>query len=131
MTEVQKWISKHYTIENPDLIKCNHCETVFSSCDQTQNLQHHLYDKHEITELYEHPERDNILQSYKILKVAICNECETVFNLALNSVFTLITHLKINHPAKCNLTYISRRSLSNMDNVQTDDNARYEGYKKV
>ncbi|XP_011862490.1 PREDICTED: uncharacterized protein LOC105559065 isoform X2 [Vollenhovia emeryi] len=98
MTEVEEWMWKHYTKENPDTVKCNRCEEIFSNHARLQILKYHLYDEHEITELDEHPERDKIQQNYKITCLtATCNHCKRESNLAINGVHNLIMHLKIIH----------------------------------
>ncbi|XP_011862476.1 PREDICTED: uncharacterized protein LOC105559063 [Vollenhovia emeryi] len=101
MTEIEEWMWKHYTKETSDTVKCNCCEEIFSNNHRLQILKYHLYDDHEITELNEHEERDNIQQHYKITCLtAKCNHCKRESNLAINGVHNLIMHLQVMHSDK-------------------------------
>jgi len=76
MTEFEKWMLKHY-MQDFDTIKCKYCKEIFSDCNRMQNFKYHLSNIHNVLELDEHPEYDNIQQNYKISSpMAKCKHCK-------------------------------------------------------
>ncbi|XP_011872438.1 PREDICTED: uncharacterized protein LOC105564579 [Vollenhovia emeryi] len=107
--ELAEWIWKYYTQEGPNTVTCNRCLEILPNHNRLQILKYHLYDKHGITELDGHPERDIIQENFKITCLtATCNHCKGKSNLAIYGVHILIIHLRTIHSDKYNLN--KRRS---------------------
>lgn len=112
---VHSWMTKHYTKKSPELLICNYCRKSFSNQrDQRHILRNHLFDVHNVTELDGYPDSDIIRQNYKISgRIAICNHCEKTIFFTYGARY-LKTHLKIDHPDKCNLPDRNIRTKSKM-----------------
>lgn len=101
---LNSWMKKHFTRENPKSLKCDYCGKSFlDQRDQRQILKNHLCDVHNVTELNGYREGDILRQNYKISgQTATCNHCNKKIVFTHNASL-LKTHLKIDHPDKCNL----------------------------
>lgn len=106
IANVEKWISKYFTKKNNTVIQCKLCQMSFDMfilCDQMFILKLHLNGEHNITELNEHAERDNIQKYYEIIQsktLAISIYCNKKINFAVHGVHSLLIHIKIMHKDK-------------------------------
>jgi len=103
MSETQacdRWEIGHCVFtDNPNIIKCKFCPTIYSK-SQMVDFAEHLYYKHHITELTEHPNRDFLEKNFNInaeTGTAWCILCVIHYKSRVNGTYLLQNHYEIFH----------------------------------
>jgi len=104
MSETQarvRWEMRHCEVITDNIIKCNYCLTIFSK-SKIVFFTIHLYNKHRISELTDHPNRGFLENNFSISVAtgdALCKTCGAVihYKSRVNGTYLLQNHYEMFH----------------------------------
>jgi len=104
MSETQarvRWEMRHCEVITDNIIKCNYCPTDFSK-SPIVFFTIHLYFKHWISELTDHPNREFLENNFSIYAYSVNAWCKTCgafipYKLRVNGTYLLQNHYEIFH----------------------------------
>jgi len=111
-----QWERKYYCdiiypgYKSLKFVKCKMCEKTF--LDTRENIPHrikHLNERHYITELTDHPEREFLQQKFVINTVesrAKCYTCKNVIEYNKYGLYLLKNHLEIYHGNSSDMLHV-------------------------